>query len=616
MTDQEELELLELEKEKYMSGNNSFPKNSETISKPKTRFDMSQSFGYGDALKNTGKTIVNNLADQGDVTLKILKNVVDNPIGAVGNILGGIGKGIKDTATIATHLPWSDASQDVIRPVLDDLVSKARNAPNKPVDALLTGAVLGAGIEAAPAIGKGMVSIASKAASPINKVGSIVSRVKEISKLNKELPKVKDLNSAVNRLDIQAQSLNQAKQLIAQSSSKDVSEIGIAIKKIEASTKSSIDDVAKNMKYEVSRMQSLLKSKVGEKAVFTQDKVPEFFRNAGKAYGDTQEHIISMFDEPILPEGLLKKGALPISKKEIFDKANKVLAQGADDPLIANSPSYKKVQLMREKYNPESVSPSGLLDSSGNKIVHEIGSDSVDIKNLFSEIRDINKSISSGVRSGSKAISPEDLSASRFNFEVGDILKERIPAYAKLQESYRPVMQAKELAYKIFKPSKGEFANSAQADGFFKRIAFKDKIKREDQALLSMLEEGTTVQGTSAGIRVQGIGDISSEIRSIGNSLSRITTDSKSKIEILNSVKSVDISKLQSKIKELKSNKFSFDSKNMSNLSSLENRLRIIKNQLREREKIDSYKRLLKSKALEGAGIGLIGGLVGHQLFR
>lgn len=105
--------------------------NSLSIAKPKNRFTLKSSqpyssYTYGDVLKDTGKTIVNNFADVGDATLGVLNQTKEHPFQAAGNIASGA----------VNTLIHPIAS---VKAVGSDLVNKIQNAPNKPVDALLTG---------------------------------------------------------------------------------------------------------------------------------------------------------------------------------------------------------------------------------------------------------------------------------------------------------------------------------------------------------------------------------------------------------------------------------------------------------------------------------------------
>lgn len=76
-------------------------------------------------ISDTSATIINNLADVGDSTLGILKQAQEHPFKTAGAVIGGV-------ANTIAH-PIASAKSTAM-----DLINKVKNAPNKPIDALLT----------------------------------------------------------------------------------------------------------------------------------------------------------------------------------------------------------------------------------------------------------------------------------------------------------------------------------------------------------------------------------------------------------------------------------------------------------------------------------------------
>lgn len=488
----------------------------------------------------------------------------------------------------------------------NDLLNKDTTLQDRGVNAVIGGAA-GASIGA---LAKGVINITPKV---IDKSKQIWTAITDAVEMNKRLPSVKSLTDATNRIENQKDILRTSKELLSNVTSLENRNIQSKINKITDATKEDVSNVAIQIGKESKKQAAILKSTIGKKVPIAQEAVPEFFGKAGKAYGQTLDHIIETVDEPILSNGILKKNAAVATNEELHTALKNVLSQGAGDPLIENSLPYSKIKALAEKYNPESITKSNLVDTTGNPIIKDIGGDAVSLKELLAEMRDMNASVRAGVKSGSKAISPEDLTVSRFNHSIGELVKDRVPSFKALQESYSPVMKAKELAYKVFKPSKGEFATTS-AESFFKRIAFKDKISIQDQALIDILEKGTTVSGTPNGINVEGIGNISSELKSIGNKIASLTEEKSTKQLAINNGKSLNINGLKNQIKMLQ------DSKNVSNINNtnrlfvLNKRLSVIKDALENRKKIEDIKFKLGVTAAVAAGTGVVGRTVGSML--
>lgn len=445
-----------------------------------------------------------------------------------------------------------------------------------------------------------------------NASSQVWNNIKQAIVLNKTLPKSTSLADSMERLNIQKDNLNTASQLLSNTNSMKIRGILDNVKQLNSFMNDSIKDVASKISDQSKELSGTLKEEIGNKVSSTQQIVPNFFKNASSAYGETLDHVIDSVNSPIVKDGLLSKNAAPATRQEIFDKLSG-LVDNESDPIITNSLPFKKIQLLKEKYNPETVTSSGILGSNGNPIITNTGNESIDLKQLLGEMRDLNSSVRSGVKSGSSAISPEDLMVSRFNHSIGDLVKDRVPAFKSLQESYAPVMKAKELAYKIFKPNKGDFATNS-AEAFFKRVAFKDKTSGQDQALLDMLENGTQVAGTPQGIAVNGIGDISSNLRSIGNKISSLSDNKLLGQQAVKDGLSLNINGLQSQVKMLKDSQNMFNINKIQRINDLDSRLSTIDKALKARKQIDDLKKKVALGASGLAGAGFIGKLGIHAL--
>lgn len=145
MTQQEEFEFrYRLEKERAMSSSSL---QQDAPSQPQTRFNLKKEsqpyapYSVGDAMADTGKTIVNNFADVGDATRKIAGQIQQHPFKSAGAVVGSL-------ANAVIH------PIQTVKGVGSDLLSKVKNASNKPLDAFLTGGATVLGAKVVASIGK------------------------------------------------------------------------------------------------------------------------------------------------------------------------------------------------------------------------------------------------------------------------------------------------------------------------------------------------------------------------------------------------------------------------------------------------------------------------------
>lgn len=120
----------------------------QSINQPQTRFQLKkdqpyQNYSYGDALKDTGKTIINNFADVGDAARNIDKGIREHPVQAAKNVITGLFDTIRHPI-------------DTLKSTAVDLKNKVINAPNKPIDAALTIAGTAMGAEG---LTKGLIGV-------------------------------------------------------------------------------------------------------------------------------------------------------------------------------------------------------------------------------------------------------------------------------------------------------------------------------------------------------------------------------------------------------------------------------------------------------------------------
>ena len=239
-----------------------------------------------------------------------------------------------------------------------------------------------------------------------------------------------------------------------------------------------------------------------------------------------------------------------ITHQEVFSAIQKTKQDIKDALIPEDAPAIKIINQLEKKYNPKvSEEPSKILGEDGKPISTDVkskGNDFVDLKVLVQDLRNVKSTLSSSASTGRTGFSQEDLPVAYINHNLGDYIKNKIPAFASLQKEYSPVIQAMKEAHKIFKPNAGEFTPRS-ATGFLKK-AGTGKLEEEGRNVLNALEKGNKFS--------PGVGDISSQVKVIGKSMDDVKTQiqkldeqankitGRSKIEIQNKQKIIDDRKL------------------------------------------------------------------------
>lgn len=235
--------------------------------------------------------------------------------------------------------------------------------------------------------------------------------------------------------------------------------------------------------------------------------VPEISKNMTTAYGDVIESIFKKIDDPVQLNSVLKKNASPINNKELVSGLENLVNSAAKDPLIVKSPAYSQVVKMLDYYKNGLESTSTILDETGN-VIKSISKapESVDIKNLISQVRQVRDTISKA----DAPIAAKDYFATKFNSFVGNLLKDRIEGFKELQSTYSTMANTRKVAYKIFKP----LSDESSAESFLNRIK-NNTLKPSDEKLVKFIESG----GKIGNKEIPGAGNIFNDIKDIGSKL-------------------------------------------------------------------------------------------------
>lgn len=550
LTDAEEYELLTLEREQAMA------------TKPKRQFNTIAEASAAMRQANANQSIAQRNVENIDPLVSLGRSAYNLswPISALANKVINKGSPVPEATTSGGRL-----MQDMSA-IANPLVGRA--------------------------VGYGAEKVGQAVGATSKFIGSTYRKATNLIKLDRSLPSANKLQSAIDKLNINkvdVKGLQEASDITTQSDISKVSEVLQSDKNI---FKKSLNDITTAFNQSKKDFNNIISEKTGQVAKNVKQPVITFFRNASKAYGETRDAIFNAIDDPIQAQSLLKKNASPVTRTEFLDEANSVLKEFGDQPDIVNSKSYKGLVDLINKYSPEGAD-TGLVDASG-KAIKQALPESLDIKQLIGDLKDYNKVFSSSFESGSKALSPDELVAARFNYNMGNIIKERIPKFAELQKSYKPVIDNKKLAYTIFKP--GNEVSSSSAQALFKRVA-SGKSTQQDKDLLSFIQKGTKVGDKE----VSGIGDFTKELNKIADDIAKSGKRFGLKSKALKAKNELDIQTLKEVSKTIleknKLNKLS----TIEDIRKIDSRLSRLTDILRRRKDVDEIKKSFAQKAVVGA---------------
>lgn len=428
-------------------------------------------------------------------------------------------------------------------------------------------------------------------------------KAKNLIKLNKSLPNANKLQSAIDELNLNRSNIQNAQELSNIQTKSGIQKVNEVISQDKNMFGKTLNSVTQAFNKSKDDFKKIINEKSGELSRNIKQPIMTFFRNSSKAYGEARDSIFAAIDDPVQAQSILKKNATPVTRTEFLDEANSVLKEFADQPDIVNSKSYQGLINLTKKYAVEGAD-TGIVDASGKAIKQSLP-ESLDFKQLIGDLKDYNKTFSTGFESGSKALSPDELVASRFNYSMGNIIKERVPKFAELQKSYKPVIDNKKLAYTIFKP--GNEVSSSSAQALFKRVA-SGKSSQQDKDLLAFIQKGTKVGDKE----VAGIGDFTKELNDIATKIAKEGKQFDLSKRALTAKNELDIQTLKEVSKNLLSKNKTNQLSTLGKVEQLDNRLSKLTDLLRQRKSIDEVKKGLAIKGISAA----IGGGAGYVVSR
>lgn len=279
--------------------------------------------------------------------------------------------------------------------------------------------------------------------------------------------------------------------------------------------KAGLDQKILELSKEKENLDSLFKLKSSEFAIRGKQAVPEISKKMSTAYGDALEEIFNKLDDPLQVGSVLKKNAPPITNQDLVLKLEDLVSKTSNNPLIIKSEAYNKAVKMLDFYKNGAKSQAGLVDEAG-RVLSSNAPEAVDISKLIAQTRDIRSTISKS----NSPLSADDYFATQFDRVVSGLLKDRVEGFSELQKSFAPMANTRKVAYKVFKPLSDEDSTTA----LLNRIK-NNNLRTSDEKLIKFIESG----GEIGGKKIPGVGDMTSEFKSIGSRLKQINSRSEIK---------------------------------------------------------------------------------------
>lgn len=245
------------------------------------------------------------------------------------------------------------------------------------------------------------------------------------------------------------------------------------------------------------KFDNLINQEAEIKSQTFQDKLPEYFKNNSKIYGNKLDNIS---DELALRGQSITRGEF----NQILDD---VLRESQEDFLAAGKPMDEIIAL-KNKYNPSFE--TGTMEANtfgGMQQPRWNASDPLNFKEVVNDIKSVKNALSSKAKFGYR-YAPEDVVAAKLMGKWGDFIADRVPEFQQLNQEYKPVINAMKLAGKTFKPYSTEFETKAGTQ-FLKNYA-QGKLEAGQEKLLDFIQKGTD--------NYPGVGNITQRLKHLGDS--------------------------------------------------------------------------------------------------
>ncbi len=498
---------------------------------------------------------------------------VKNPAITAGKAIVGDAKDIGNAITHPVDTAMSIGN--AITHPIDTAVNMVKNIPDTVMNhPLQTAAMVLPGAEGAAGLAgnavKGVADTATNTGRYFSRIGNTF-KPKAVENLNvPNAERISNLASTAKgsaNSDIQPlqQGINDIKQQ-TQKTLGSIQESRIVLRKNLGGLKNDLQDAAEKGSVEF------------------QKKLPDFFNANSEAYGNARDNAFAK----------MAKEGKGITNQEVFDAIQKTKQNISDALIPSDAPALKVIRQLESKYNPTvSEESSPILGENGQPIQTTTNSKAgefVNLDQLVQDLRNVKSTLSSGAASGRTGFNQEDLAVNYLNHNLGDYIKEKVPAFAQLQKDYSPVMQAMKEAHKIFKPNMGEF-NTKTATTFLKN-AGTGKLELGQEKVLNAVEGGNKFS--------PGVGNISSEVKGIGKSMDDIKTQMSNFDEQARSVTGSSNSEIAQKQASIATRKAILQKR----LDGLEQRRQTVSRLEANKDVIGRLKHAILGKAADATGLG------------
>lgn len=265
-----------------------------------------------------------------------------------------------------------------------------------------------------------------------------------------------------------------------------------------------VDESVGSIKHNVNIMTDELIQASDKASLSFQNMLPKFFKANSKAFGDKLDEIVEYASRS--GEGVTR-GELGNIYRSILKEIEESGITGSARELIEQLSNKYKVKIIAK--------PSKFFRASDaikpTKNFSNVD-DIISFKELYSDYRAIGGSLSSKFKSGTYGFSPEDIAVSIYKSKIGDLLTDVAPQLKELNAAYRPVINAKKMAYKIFKPTQGNI--STKSGELFIRRGALGKLAEGEKRFISTIEKGSDL--------AVGVGDLTAEANRIGNQINKL----------------------------------------------------------------------------------------------
>lgn len=279
----------------------------------------------------------------------------------------------------------------------------------------------------------------------------------------------------------------------------------IKIDIIKNQAKKEIESTTNTLKDNITTLEGKLLQGSKEGVESIQNELRGFSRASSDAFGKQVDDISNKY---------IREGKT-VTKSEFNDFLNKVTKDLDDDDLL-NDDVLAGIKMMRNKYGIKFIGEGSKFRraSTGEAIGGAIRSNKNDVipfEQLSSEVRNINNLFSSQLKTTGQFGKP-DIQVSILRKNFGDLLG---PEYAQLNKEYGKTAEALKVAYRIFKPIKGEFG-STQGVNQLKNIGL-GKSGIGEESVINFLQKGTRIGGTE----IKGLTNVTGGLKSIGSDISK-----------------------------------------------------------------------------------------------